>query len=213
MSVLEAVLRIQDEQDPSLAFRYACRGAICGSCGMSINGKLNLACRVQLHTLPTARVVIGAAAGFRDHQRPGREHGAFWEKYQRVQPWLHAEISAAKENRMTEAERERIDQYVHCILCGLCYAACPAKQSNEAFTGPAALAKLYRFLADSRDDSGNADASAGELGAGRLGLPHDHEMRRSLPQGRSARRRHPRCAAGTPPAENAPRRRRKPHED
>jgi succinate dehydrogenase / fumarate reductase iron-sulfur subunit len=152
ISVLEAILRIQDEQDPSLAFRYACRGAVCGSCAMSINGKLNLACRVQLQTLPTARVVLEPLPGFEILKDLVVNMDAFWEKYERVQPWLHAEVSAAKENRMSEAERERIDQYVQCILCGVCYAACPAKRTNDAFTGPAALAQLYRFLADSRED-------------------------------------------------------------
>src|SRR4030067_635260 len=57
-SVLEALLQIQDEQDPSLAFRYACRGAVCGSCAMSINGKLNLACRVLLDRLGTTLGVV-----------------------------------------------------------------------------------------------------------------------------------------------------------
>ena len=155
MSVLEAILRIQDEQDPSLAFRYACRGAVCGSCAMSINGKLNLACRVQLQTLPAAQVILEPLPGFEIIKDLVVNMDSFWEKYQRVQPWLHAEVVAAKENRMSEAERERIDQYVHCILCGVCYAACPAKRSNDAFTGPAALAKLYRFLADSRQNGFN----------------------------------------------------------
>ncbi|MCU0980411.1 MAG: 2Fe-2S iron-sulfur cluster-binding protein, partial [Pirellulaceae bacterium] len=58
MSVLQGLLQIQDEQDPSLAFRYACRGAVCGSCAMSINGQLNLACRVQLDRLSTRRIVV-----------------------------------------------------------------------------------------------------------------------------------------------------------
>ncbi len=154
MSVLEALWKIQDEQDPSLAFRYSCRGAICGSCGMSINGKLNLACRVQLHALPTGRVVLEPLPGLEVVKDLVVEMGPFWDKYERIRPWLHAEISAVEENRMTEAQRERIDQYVHCILCGLCYSACPAIQFDPAFTGPAALAKLHRFLADSRDRRG-----------------------------------------------------------
>lgn len=149
--MLEALLQIQDEQDPSLAFRYACRGAVCGSCAMSINGKLNLACRVQLKNLHTDRVVLEPLPRFEILKDLVVDMDPFWEKYQRVRPWLHARIAEAKESRMSEREREKIDQYVNCILCGLCYAACPVVSSNEKFTGPAALAKLYRFWADSRE--------------------------------------------------------------
>jgi succinate dehydrogenase / fumarate reductase, iron-sulfur subunit len=150
ISVLEALLRLQDEQDPSLAFRYACRGAICGSCAMSINGKLNLACRVQLHMLPVNRIVVEPLPGFEIIKDLVVNMDAFWEKYERVRPWLHSEVSAVKENQMSESERDRIDRYVQCILCGVCYGACPVWRSNDAFSGPAALAKMYRFLADSR---------------------------------------------------------------
>ena len=152
MSVLEGLLKIQDEQDPSLAFRYACRGAVCGSCAMSINGKLNLACRVLLGNLPTTRVVIEPMPNFEIIRDLVVDMDPFWEKYERVRPWLQSALSGEKESRMSEAQREKIDQYVNCILCGLCYAACPVLRSNAEFTGPAALAKLYRFLADSRDD-------------------------------------------------------------
>jgi succinate dehydrogenase/fumarate reductase iron-sulfur protein len=151
MSVLEALLTLQEEADPSLAFRCSCRGAVCGSCAMSINGKLNLACRVQLHTLATRRIVLEPLPGFEVLKDLVVDMDPFWEKYNRVRPWLHAEISAAQENRMSESERRRIDQYVQCILCGVCYAACPARQANAAFAGPAALAKLYRFVADARE--------------------------------------------------------------
>jgi len=93
----------------------------------------------------------------------------FWTKYERVQPWLHAEIAAVEGTRMSEFERQRIDQFVNCILCGLCYAACPVTKTDDRFTGPAALAKLYRFLADSREHRDGAtleqqDAEAGMWG-------------------------------------------------
>ncbi len=153
MSVLEALLEIQAEQDPTLAFRYSCRGAVCGSCAMSINGKLDLACRVQLENLHADRVVLEPLPHFEILKDLVVDMGPFWESYQRVEPWLHAE-SGDREPRMGEAERARIDQYVNCILCGLCSAACPVLSSHEHFTGPAALAKLYRFLADSREDRG-----------------------------------------------------------
>lgn len=152
LSVLEGLLKIQDEQDPSLAFRYACRGAVCGSCAMSIDGKLDLACRVQLRNLPARRVVLEPLPNFEVLKDLVVDMDPFWEKYRRVRPWLHAEISAAGESRMTQRQRERIDQYVNCILCGLCAAACPVLGFDGDFTGPAALAKLYRFAADSRED-------------------------------------------------------------
>ncbi|NQU22260.1 MAG: succinate dehydrogenase/fumarate reductase iron-sulfur subunit, partial [Candidatus Nealsonbacteria bacterium] len=151
MSVLEALLKIADEQDPSLAFRYACRGAVCGSCSMSINGKLNLACRVQLAGLGTTRVVVEPMPNLEIIRDLVVDMDPFWEKYERVRPWLHAELAGAEESRVSERQRQKIDQYVNCILCGLCYAACPVLKSNTRFTGPAALAKLYRFLADVRE--------------------------------------------------------------
>jgi succinate dehydrogenase / fumarate reductase iron-sulfur subunit len=150
-SVLEGLLRLQDEQDPSLAFRSSCRGAVCGSCAMSINGQLNLACRVQLHRLSTSRIVLEPLPGFEILKDLVVDMDPFWEKYQRVQPWLHAELTV-EQSRMSEAQRQRIDQYVNCILCGLCYAACPVVQFDPQFSGPAALAKLYRFRADSREN-------------------------------------------------------------
>ena len=167
-SVLEGLLRIQDEQDPSLAFRYSCRGAGCGSCGMSINGRLNLACRVQLHLLAGRRVVLEPLPGLEIVKDLVVDMEPFWEKYRRIEPWLHAEITG-EGSRMTEPQRQRIDGFVNCILCGLCYAACPVTKFDDRFTGPAALAKLYRFLAASRETRDAAtlqqeDAQAGMWG-------------------------------------------------
>ena len=96
MSVLEALLTLQDEQDPTLAFRYCCRGAICGSCSMSINGKLDLACRVQLSSFPTEHIVLEPMPGFDVLKDLVVDMDAFWAKYRRVEPWLHgaAEVPA-----------------------------------------------------------------------------------------------------------------------
>ena len=101
--------------------------------------------------LPAARVVLEPLPGLEIVKDLVVDMDPFWEKYQRIQPWLHAEVAAAEGSRMTGPERQRIDQFVNCILCGLCYAACPVTKSDERYTGPAALAKLYRFLADSRE--------------------------------------------------------------
>ena len=166
MSVLEALLKIQDEQEPSLAFRYACRGAVCGSCAMSVNGKLNLACRVQLKSLPGNRVVVEPLPGFEIIKDLVVDMDPFWEKYERIKPWLHAADCTTKENPMSEKQRQRIDQYVNCILCGLCHAACPVTKTCDSFSGPAALAKLYRFMTDSREQHRDGEILAQENAAG-----------------------------------------------
>ena len=150
-SVLEALLKIRDEQDPSLAFRYACRGAVCGSCAMSINGKLDLACRVLLDRLDTNRVVIEPMPNLELMRDLVVDMDPFWEKYEKVRPWLHERLAGEKERRMSDREWQQIDRQINCILCGLCYASCPVVRSNPGFTGPAALGKLNRFLSDGRD--------------------------------------------------------------
>ncbi len=151
MSVLDALFKIQDELDPSLAFRYSCRGAVCGSCAMVINGRFDLACRVKIERLGSRRIVLEPLPNFEVIHDLVVDMEPFWKKYRKVQPYLQEKVQAGEKLRMPPEERQEIDQYVNCILCALCYASCPVLRSNENFTGPAALAKLYRFLADPRD--------------------------------------------------------------
>jgi succinate dehydrogenase/fumarate reductase iron-sulfur protein len=167
-SLLSALLQIQDEQDPTLAFRCACRGLVCGSCGMVVNGQPTLACRTRLADLPTRRIVVEPLPGFEVIKDLVVDLEPFWEKYEQIQPWLHAPADPGN-TRMSERQRERIDQFANCILCGLCYAACPAAAMNDEFTGPAALAKLYRFLADSREDRGPESLAAQNSNKGAWG--------------------------------------------
>lgn len=149
--LLEALLKIQEEQDPSLAFRYACRGLVCGSCGMVVNGQPTLACKTRLADYPSRRLIIEPLCGFRVLKDLVVDMDPFWEKYARIEPWLHAEAQHAEGTRMSDQARERVDAFANCILCALCYAACPVVAMREEFAGPAALAKLHRFLADSRE--------------------------------------------------------------
>jgi len=118
---------------------------------MSINGNLNLACRVQLESLEVGRAVLEPLPQLEILKDLVVDMDPFWEKYERVRPWIDGQLDREGTSRMSERERERIDQYVNCILCGLCYAACPMLSSNDRFAGPAALAKLYRFVEDSRE--------------------------------------------------------------
>ncbi len=152
MTVLEALLKIQEEQDPTLVFRYSCRGAVCGSCSMLINGKPNLACRVQLANLPFREILIEPLPNFEIMKDLIVDMEPFWRAYRLVEPWLvPGDRKEDGEHLVTEKNRAQIDQFVNCVLCACCYGTCPVASRNEDYVGPAALAKLFRFVQDSRD--------------------------------------------------------------
>ena len=151
-SVLGALMEIQDRLDPSLSFRYSCRGAVCGSCGLSINGSLALACKTLLFRLPGGTITVEPLPNLEIQKDLAVNLQPFWKAYQEIQPWLHtAGVLPEKEYQVSERERSRIDQFVNCILCACCYGACPAIGRDPDYLGPAALAKFFRFVGDVRD--------------------------------------------------------------
>lgn len=151
-TVLEALKEIRDHQDPSLSFRYSCREAVCGSCGMVINGRIALACRVQVSDVGPDEVVIEPLPNFEIQKDLIVDLEPFWEAYRRVEPFLQASGDVPeKGHRIAEKTMDRVFQYVPCILCACCYSACPAATRDGRYAGPAALAKLQRFSIDPRD--------------------------------------------------------------
>lgn len=158
-TVLTALFAIQQEQDSSLAFRFSCRGAVCGSCGMTINGHCSLACRTQLFSLPGDEVILEPLPNLDIIRDLVVDMTPFWEKYRRIQPWLHRQepggpgdsSAPAGERKQSPRQFRRIEQYTNCILCACCYGACPVLKREPDYLGPAALAKLLRFVDDSRD--------------------------------------------------------------
>ena len=155
MNLLEALLRIQDEQDGTLAFRYSCRGAVCGSCAMRVNGKVVLACRTQIEDLSGKPIFVEPLPYFPVIRDLIVDMSTFFEHYQKIEPYLHGKPASSQfEYLMNEHGRKEIDPYVQCILCGICFGVCPAFNRDRQFLGPAILAKVYRFLTDPRDSRG-----------------------------------------------------------
>jgi succinate dehydrogenase / fumarate reductase iron-sulfur subunit len=152
MNLLEALLRIQDEQDGTLSFRYSCRGAVCGSCAMKVSGKLVLACRTHVEDLMDKTTYIEPLPYFPAIRDLIVDMSIFFDHYRKIGPYLHGKpVSPLSEYTMKEDERKEIDPYIQCILCGICFGSCPAFIRDPQFLGPAMLGKAYRFLADSRD--------------------------------------------------------------
>jgi succinate dehydrogenase / fumarate reductase iron-sulfur subunit len=152
LTVLGGLLQIQDRVDGSVSFRCSCRSAVCGSCGMVINGSLNLACRVQLASLDSNELTLEPLPNLEVVKDLVVDMEPFWNAYRAIEPWLQTQGPLPdKELLQSEEDRQKIDQYVNCILCACCYGACPVLNRDEEYPGPAALVRLHRFMADSRD--------------------------------------------------------------
>ncbi len=155
-TVLDALIRIKNEQDGSLAFRYSCRSAICGSCAMEINGSEKLACRtpVRREWERHGTVAVAPLQNLPLIKDLVVDMSSFWGKIIDVTPWPS---TAPQKQAQPETSRPSpADQFQNvdaCIMCGACVAACTVHEVSKEFLGPAALAKAARFVADQREPS------------------------------------------------------------
>lgn len=152
--VLDALIKIKSEQDPTLTFRRSCREGICGSCAMNMDGKNGLACttamedikgEIRITPLPHMDVIKDLVPDFTH----------FYAQYASIQPWLKTVTPApsGKERLQSPEERAKLDGLYECILCACCSTSCPSYWWNsDRFLGPAILLQAYRWLADSRDE-------------------------------------------------------------
>ncbi len=157
--LLSALLKIRAEVDPSLTLRYSCRSAICGSCAMQVNSKSRLACETQIgpELDRDGRIVVEPMRNQKVLRDLVVEQEPFWRNYDRIRPHLILDptkpMPEGKETPMTPAQVDRFMETPRCIACAACYSACPAVEADPAFPGPMALAKLYRFVVDPRDQA------------------------------------------------------------
>ncbi|MBI4334899.1 MAG: succinate dehydrogenase iron-sulfur subunit [Chloroflexi bacterium] len=153
MTVMDGLWQIFETMDSTLSFRFACREGICGSCAMYINGSYRLACQTQIRSLKSRDVSVGPLPHFTIIRDLVVDMSAFFEKVEHVIPYFQTLSTPEKEHLQSPGERRHINEAVDCILCGICYSACPVVWFNKEYLGPAALTKAYRFIADSRDEA------------------------------------------------------------
>jgi succinate dehydrogenase/fumarate reductase iron-sulfur protein len=161
MTVLDALVDAQHRLDPTLAFRYACRVGMCGSCGMVINGRERWACRTLLKSLKTGIVTVRPLYHFPLVRDLVVDMAPLAEQTARVGGTFVPRDEAAAFARIGAGapERRRIDPAIECIGCGLCMSACTMVANDPRFPGPAALNRLFTLEADSRD-AGHVDRTA-----------------------------------------------------
>ena len=154
MSVLQGLQYIKDWLDGTLSFRWSCRMAICGSCGMMIDGEPRLACKTFLRDFNAGTVRVEALAHFPIERDLVIRMDDFLAKLESIKPYIipkEARSLAQGEYLQTPAQLDVYEQFSSCINCLLCYAACPQYGLNPDFVGPGIMALLHRYNADSRD--------------------------------------------------------------
>lgn len=155
--VLDALIKIKSEIDPTLTFRRSCREGICGSCAMNIGGCNSLACiskidtnvdkTTKIHPLPHMYVVKDLVPDMSN----------FYAQYKSIQPWLQRKDESKlgqQQFLQSPQDREKLDGLYECILCACCSTSCPSYWWNgDKYLGPAVLMQAYRWMIDSRDES------------------------------------------------------------
>ena len=161
MTVLDALVDAQRRLDPTLAFRYACRVGMCGSCAMVINGRERWACRTLLRSLRTGTVTVRPLYHFPLIRDLVVDMAPMKEKMLEVGAgFVPAEGPAAFALVGGDSrERQRIDPAIECIGCGMCVSACTMVAHDPHFPGPAALNRLFTLETDSRDAGGGERAA------------------------------------------------------
>lgn len=156
LTVLDALIRLKNEEDGTLGLRYSCRSAICGSCAMTINGTEKLACRTSLrHEFERhGQVVIGPLRNLPVLKDLAVDMRPFWGKVRAVTPWVGDDSAVPRDPhtgqlsiRPASAQYHNVDA---CIMCGACVGACTTHEVSKSFLGPAALAKADRIYEDPR---------------------------------------------------------------
>ena len=169
-SVLDGILQAKDRQDGSIGIRCSCRAAICGSCGVRINGKPALACHTHLDEAARTGFGLGWSDEDEGQEKPAviqvepmgnmpvikdlivDMDAVHWKKIQRVTPWLLPEGDPPEREYVVPMESMiDVTQTMACIQCGACVSDCLSMEVDPLFIGPAALAKAYRFVGDPRD--------------------------------------------------------------
>ena len=157
-TVLDALLHAKTYFDHSIAIRYSCRMASCGSCGMMINGIPRLACYTKIDELDTDTITCEPMSNFPIIRDLATDFTAFFQHHKDMKPYIINDVergidAETREFLQNPKQLDEFLQFSYCIKCGLCYSACPVVATDKKFPGPQALAQMYRYFADNRDQA------------------------------------------------------------
>jgi fumarate reductase iron-sulfur subunit len=170
-TILDVVTEIQREQDATLAYRFACRVGMCGSCAMVVNGRPRWTCRTRVSDVVDDgdRLRLEPLRNFAVVKDLAVEMTRFFDK------WRDAEGSFQSARTRNDGfavvppsspRRQAADAGIECIGCGVCYSACDVVSWDAGYLGPAALNRAWTLVNDVRDAAGPARLAAVAAEAG-----------------------------------------------
>ena len=169
-TVLDVVTHIQRKLDPTLAYRYACRVGMCGSCAMTVNGAPRWTCRTHVDKVVREnKLTIGPLRNFPVIRDLVADMRTFFDKWERAKGHFEGGQTRADDFARIEpdaSDRKQVDAGIECIGCGVCYAACDVVSWNPDYLGPAALNRAWTLVQDARDEKTieRLQAVAGDAG-------------------------------------------------
>jgi succinate dehydrogenase / fumarate reductase iron-sulfur subunit len=156
-TLLEVLDAVKDKRDGTLAYRKSCRMAVCGSCGMRLDGGAVLACKVAMRPYVEAGhvPVISAMGNLPIIKDLVVDMEPFWAKVRAVKPYLESDLERPEREFHVDphTQETNVGKEALCIMCGCCVSECNSMEADPDFLGPAALAKAQRFVGDVRDTS------------------------------------------------------------
>ena len=179
-SVLSALFYVQENLDDSLSFRHSCRGAVCGTCAMLINKVPRLACKTQVSKLLLGKeeidlkpypsievtepwnkkeeILIEPLPHLPMIKDLIVDMEKFFDNYRKIKPIFESAQKTQKNERLMKPDDvHKLEKYTNCVLCAACFSSCPVNGREKEYLGPAALAKLYRFYIDPREEKKSHD--------------------------------------------------------
>ncbi len=170
-TVLDVVTYIQRELDPTLAYRFACRVGMCGSCGMTVNGRPRWTCRTHVEAVADRKgeLEIGPLRSLPVVRDLATDMTPFFEKWQQAQGRATGSRTRSQDTHRIDpasSRRQAADAAIECINCGVCYAACDVVAANSAYLGPAALNRAWTLVNDDREADRSGVLAAASAGGG-----------------------------------------------
>jgi len=154
-TVLDVVTHIQRALEPSLAYRFACRVGMCGSCAMTVNGVARWTCRTHVNKVaPDGRLEIGPLRNLPVIRDLVADMSEFFDKWAAARGSFVPTRTRREEFALVAPDsvaRQQVDAAIECIGCGVCYSSCDVVTWNPAYLGPAALNRAWTLVQDVRD--------------------------------------------------------------